>query len=391
MEKRGHQVLVIAATRSIGRKHTEIIQDKNIIRIVNNIPSRPLKQAEIEHSIHHTIQAEIEKFQPDIIHIEHVQFLSASILFEIPTLLTLHDAWFWCPAGGTLLRNGEQYCRDPSPNDCLRCTAKWSPIPTKTASFLTKIAGKLHPLVPASRLHALWQRVPNTLRSGIARQAQPAKPEHLIDLQHRNQQLMKLANHCIAITAPSQFLAELAQKQGMKPVRYIPNGVEVQKKHIGGAGFVFLGTMERHKGPHIVEKAYLSAFSRMAQKPPIHFYGQGSLSVSLPHSPPISREQVFQILQKADCLLLGSIWPENAPMIILEARACGCPVIAPKIGGIPELIQDGIDGLLYRAGDISDLAQKMVQSLRQNFSPRQPPHQESILDQYEQLYQDISS
>jgi glycosyltransferase involved in cell wall biosynthesis len=167
----------------------------------------------------------------------------------------------------------------------------------------------------------------------------------------------------------------------------VPHGIEEQRTHIGGGGFVFLGTMEIHKGPDIVEKAYLKAFP--TQNTPIQFYGDGSISISLPHSPAISREEVFRVLEQADCLILGSIWPENSPMIILEARACGCPIIAPDIGGIPELIQDGVDGFLYPVADVDSLAQKMLQSLDFQFNPRPPPTQASSLDQYEKLYRGL--
>ena len=46
-------------------------------------------------------------------------------------------------------------------------------------------------------------------------------------------------------------------------------------------------------------------------------------------------------------------------MVITEALSVGCPVIAPRIGGIPEMIREGENGLLYSAGDIDDLAAKI--------------------------------
>ena len=44
---------------------------------------------------------------------------------------------------------------------------------------------------------------------------------------------------------------------------------------------------------------------------------------------------------KSDVLVMGSRWRESY-LVILEARAAGCPVIAPSIGGIPEIITDGV-------------------------------------------------
>ena len=388
MKDRGHSVLVIAATRSIGRRHGEVIRETiagyNICRIVNNIPSRPLSQAEKEDTIHQITATEIQAFQPDLVHIEHIQFLSSSLRFSVPSVLTLHDAWFWCPAGGTLLRNAMQVCRCPTVTDCLECTAKWRPIPTRTANYLSRVAGKLHPFIPSPQLHSLWKKLPASLRRRIATQELATSLESPTDLEKRNQALLDFANRSSLITAPSKFLSQEANAQGLNDVLHIAHGIEERRVHIGGSGFVFLGTMEVHKGPHIVEKAYMLAFP--TQDIPIKFYGNGSLSVSLPHSPAISREEVFRALQQADCLVLGSIWPENSPMIILEARACGCPIIAPNIGGIPELIQDGVDGLLYPVADVNSLAEKMLQSLDIQFKSRPPPTQISSLDQYEELY-----
>jgi glycosyltransferase involved in cell wall biosynthesis len=51
---------------------------------------------------------------------------------------------------------------------------------------------------------------------------------------------------------------------------------------------------------------------------------------------------------------------ENCPLTALEAMALGCPIVAARVGGIPEVIRDGIDGLLHRPGDPDDLAAKIL-------------------------------
>jgi glycosyltransferase involved in cell wall biosynthesis len=55
---------------------------------------------------------------------------------------------------------------------------------------------------------------------------------------------------------------------------------------------------------------------------------------------------------------------ENFPGTALEAGAMGCPIVAARVGGIPEVIRDGVDGLLHRAGDPDDLADKIVALLK---------------------------
>jgi len=103
--------------------------------------------------------------------------------------------------------------------------------------------------------------------------------------------------------------------------------------------------------------------------------------------PPLPPRAVSEKLATARALVLGSTWPENAPLVVLEARAAGCPVVAPNIGGLPEIIHPGRDGLLYEAGSIDDLeaAISEVCSRRwDNIEP--PPTLETHMDELETLY-----
>lgn len=61
------------------------------------------------------------------------------------------------------------------------------------------------------------------------------------------------------------------------------------------------------------------------------------------------QKQVAPILSQTDLLLLTSLY-ESFSMAALEAMACGVPVLAPKVGGIPEVVIDGKTGFLYPAG-----------------------------------------
>jgi glycosyltransferase involved in cell wall biosynthesis len=53
------------------------------------------------------------------------------------------------------------------------------------------------------------------------------------------------------------------------------------------------------------------------------------------------------------------VWWENAPLIIQEAFANRRPVICSNIGGMAEMVRDGVDGLHFQAGDPADLARTM--------------------------------
>lgn len=69
----------------------------------------------------------------------------------------------------------------------------------------------------------------------------------------------------------------------------------------------------------------------------------------------VSGDDKFRLLQQADIYVLPS-YNEGLPMSILEAMSWGVPVISTRVGGIPELINDGKDGILIEAGDQKALA-----------------------------------
>jgi len=71
------------------------------------------------------------------------------------------------------------------------------------------------------------------------------------------------------------------------------------------------------------------------------------------------REEILDLVRRARCLLLPSIWYENFPFAVMEAFALGKPIVASRIGAIPELVSDGEDGLLAAPGRALDLAGKI--------------------------------
>jgi len=73
-----------------------------------------------------------------------------------------------------------------------------------------------------------------------------------------------------------------------------------------------------------------------------------------------SLDFVVRRLQSASFLVLPSICYENFPRTIVEAFACGVPVVASRMGAMAELVQDGRTGLLFDPGNAQDLAQKVA-------------------------------
>jgi glycosyltransferase involved in cell wall biosynthesis len=61
-------------------------------------------------------------------------------------------------------------------------------------------------------------------------------------------------------------------------------------------------------------------------------------------------------MKAADCFVCPSVWAEAVGLVNMEAQACGLPVIASRVGGIPEYVEDGRTGLLFPPGDHEQLA-----------------------------------
>jgi glycosyltransferase involved in cell wall biosynthesis len=120
-----------------------------------------------------------------------------------------------------------------------------------------------------------------------------------------------------------------------------------------GESFVFVGRLSPEKGlAHLLETwrridAQLLVIGdgpdreqlRRLAPPNVHFTGS------------VERAEVDEMLQRARALILPSICYEGQPRTILEAFAAGVPVIASRMGGLPELVVDGASGRLVEPED----------------------------------------
>ena len=188
------------------------------------------------------------------------------------------------------------------------------------------------------------------------------------------------------VFAPSQYLANRAQRFLQRDVRVIRHGSPSHRQHIGGRGFVFVGGIDTHKGPHIVQQAHQKSH---VSHIPLSFYGPRKEPTLIPSDNWFgtrSNQEILEILQHSDALVMGSIWPENAPLVITEALSVGCPVIAPRIGGIPEMLIEGTNGWLYTAGDVDDLARKLSKYHTISGFEQRPPLFSDVTKQYIDAY-----
>ncbi|MDH3645588.1 MAG: glycosyltransferase family 4 protein [Gammaproteobacteria bacterium] len=77
-------------------------------------------------------------------------------------------------------------------------------------------------------------------------------------------------------------------------------------------------------------------------------------------------DKLRALLAECSFTVLPSVWYENCPMSVLESLAVGKPVAAARSGGIPELVEDGVDGFCFKPRDAGQLAQIMTELFNNN-------------------------
>jgi glycosyltransferase involved in cell wall biosynthesis len=172
---------------------------------------------------------------------------------------------------------------------------------------------------------------------------------------------------------PSEFLKNKLGEYGIKKaVIQLPNFVDVQKfqpRYESDGYLVYTGRLSREKG-------ILTLLESMKHLGYAHLYVAGAGELEAPlreyaHQHGLSNvtfrgylptADLVQLVRGAICTIVPSEWYENYPMAVLESFACGTPVIGSNIGGIPELVKDGWNGMLFEPRDAGQLAGK-IQSL----------------------------
>ncbi len=184
----------------------------------------------------------------------------------------------------------------------------------------------------------------------------------------------RLRNWTHTYTAYSQAVLDFAKSAYQIPeVKMIRIGVPLAKfqllapKFSSPTRFLFLGRLEPQKGHHIALEA-LQKIQRLDWS--LTIVGEGSREAELRRLvsdlglekqvrflPPTG--EVVQLLKQSDVLLLSSLW-EGLGIVVMEAMAAGRLVVASRVGGIPELIDDQKNGLLSTAGSVSELSELLT-------------------------------
>jgi glycosyltransferase involved in cell wall biosynthesis len=140
--------------------------------------------------------------------------------------------------------------------------------------------------------------------------------------------------------------------------------------------FGYIGQIQYVKGIELVVQAFQKLSKRYdgislaiwGQLPSSTGFGRKlkTLSRDLPEVKLCGRYEPGElpaVMAGIEVLIVPSRWPEIGPFVILEAFATHTPVIAANIGNMPELVEHGVNGLLFTPGDSADLERQMERML----------------------------
>jgi glycosyltransferase involved in cell wall biosynthesis len=285
-----------------------------------------------------------ERFHPDVVHFNNVYGISSALISraarDFPTVVTVHDYWPFCYFS-TMMKRG-QVCS----MDCRNC-----------APPMTTVSRRIR--------HA-------QLRESI-------------------------------LVGPSMYMAQRLKDAGFPRVMHIPYGISIPPEPAPeNARILFIGRLTHVKGiEDLVDVA-----ARLTL--PLHVFGDGPLATkvarrcrSYPHITfhGFSTDIDFH-LRGGGSLVIPSTWPENQPFVALEALAHGLPIIASRIGGLPELVEAGKNGYLFEPGNRDELAE-LLKALAENRDIRREFTDasremakgfsvEKMVSSYESLYHNIT-
>jgi len=343
----GHRTVVFHPfsdpSKADGTVEEDAVAGIDVVRI-----NRPVLQPHQEfgdEAVENALRRVLWDRRVDVTHFHHLsRGLSASLLemawmAGTRVVLTLHDAWVGCPKGMAIDTTGRQCSGPESAAKCGTCLAR----------------GQAHLVEPSTT----W-------------------------VAARNAYFNRVLRLCDLVTSPSEYQARMIGRAPWLPKRIevVPTGVDVPTDGGGAptrktpdAGGVRIGALSNFvvnvHGEDFKGAAVLAAASALL--PPgsakIHVYGaidppsrallEGNPNLVLHgHFDP---DRLNGILDELDFLVVPSLI-ENYPTVVREAFARRVPVICSDAGGLPELVADGVNGIVVAAGDSVALSEALTRA-----------------------------
>jgi glycosyltransferase involved in cell wall biosynthesis len=196
--------------------------------------------------------------------------------------------------------------------------------------------------------------------------------------QRNPKRVRRFLNSATLVTAPSEYLVQQMSIY-RKGIRKVYNGIDITQYHCHAfpknKQIIWLRTFHKIYNPTLAPQV-LSELKKIGFEIPLTMIGpdkgDGSLQATLELAkkldvihlltiiPGIQKTEVPAYLSKAE-IFLNTTNVDNAPVSVIEALASGLDVVSTNVGGLPFLLEDGIDALLVPA----DNAQEMANAIKQ--------------------------
>ena len=332
--ERGHHVSV-ATLMQTGLEASEIVDGIRVHRLRGSLqrfnrlfrdPSRksaaPFPDPELTAGLRRVVAEE----RPDVVHAHNWlvhSYLPIKRASPAPLVLTLHDFSLVC-ARKDFRQLGRRNCSGPAPAKCLRCAAQMYG------------AAPAIPTVGGVFAMAAWER---------------GAVDQFIAVSHSVAEGNGLAAAGLPFSVIPNFIAQPDIAPSSSAVLgEAPQGLPAEPF------LLFVGAIRRIKGVHLLLRAYAA----MKRPPPLVLIGyRGPEDEALPRALPpgvtflenVPHASVMAAWRRSRVGIVPSISRDSSPTVVLEAMASGTPLIASRIGGIPDLVEDGVSGILVPPDD----------------------------------------
>ncbi len=354
----GYEAIFLAATGSISRKpHNGTaflgMEGAHDEYLFYNDAFNYLNQSNAQLDILHSEFADfLREVQPDFIHMHHILRFGVEaiavmrrVLPRVKIALTLHDFIPICHRDGQMLRKGSnELCEQATPTRCNGCFPEITPPSFKLREHFIKthfemIDAFVSPSEFLAHRYAGWG-LPIDKIYVIENGTKPTSPAPARPLSNQRNK--------VAFRGVRNQFAFFGQISPYKGINVLLDAVRILAKR--GVGEFHLNL---HGNISMQTDDFKNHFSEQMQalSDYVSFHGRYEAQ-SLP-----------ALMQEVDWVVMPSIWWENAPLVIAEARHHGRPVICSNIGGMAEFVHNEVSGLHFQVGSPSSLADVMQRAL----------------------------
>ncbi|MCD8257880.1 MAG: glycosyltransferase, partial [Bacteroides uniformis] len=296
---------------------------------------RPFGTREVKNKFN----ALLDDFQPDVVHLNNIHSQLSPLIAElahqrgIKVVWTLHDYKLLCPRYDCL-RDGKKACEECFTNKhkvleykCMKGSAVASLLAYKEAMKWNR-----ERIEKCTDIYLCPSRfMANKMTEGGFSHDKIHKLCNFIDVEKcRKDSYSKEDYYC--------FIGRLSHEKGIKTLIEAANSLPYKLVIIGG------GPLEEEAKAQAGNKVEFVGFKQW--------------------------EQIKEIVGKARFSVIPSEWYENNPLSVIEAQCLGTPVLGARIGGIPELIEEGVSGMTFESHNVKDLKEKIESMFATSFDYR---------------------